>query len=148
MKRILFGLYATYGFIVVSGIPTLYNPKIYNTMQEKSLQYWWDFRPEYPLGFYILLVAIPLFLLICFAPQIMRILDVTDNAINRPIYLFACFFGIVLASLFNFRWDPIFLFWGFSYGGLLAVIDGLQVYALDFTFIERQEIPNEPRVLS
>lgn len=146
MKRVLFSLYAAVGFVVVSAIPTFYNPKIYDALEESDLPYWWNSRPDYALDYYILLLAVPLSLLIYFGPEIIRIVGISDNAITRPIYIFVCFFATVLASLLNFKVDPILPFWGLCYGGIFAVVDALDAYVIDFGFVEREAVPTQAKI--
>lgn len=146
MKRLFFSLYATGGFAILTAIPTFYNPKIYDALEKSELPYWWKCRPDYPWSWYVLLLSLPLFFLIYFAPKIIRSLGITDDAVSRPIYIFSCFFSIVLISLFNFKVDPILPFWGLCYGGIFAVIDALRVYAIEFGFVENQEIRFEAKI--
>lgn len=133
--RVLFSLYCAGGFLVLSWVYTYFGLIIY---QKFPMFYGIQSGriPPYPFGFYVFSLGVPIFTLLFWRVWIINFLGIKENSISKGFYVFFVFIVMSGLSLFNFGFNVYFIVEAIAYGVFFGLIDAIQVYKEDFSFLQ------------
>jgi len=144
--RITISAYAAVAFAAVSLVTDRFDRLIYSSTAREGLQFWRGSPPDYPLGQYAALIALPLAAVFFFVPVIIRRVGLPDKPFTRTVVGFAIFVAFVCVLLPNFGLHPGYILWGIAFATTLGFTEGLRAYNPDTDFVASPDVAKEAKV--
>lgn len=148
--RIIFSSYVAGGFAIIAFLTSYNNPRFLMKLGDEVFrQNISENVPPYSLGYYVLLFAVPIFVAVLWAPNILSLSGTRnqDSAFSRTVYLFLVFSLVALLCVFlNFGFELGFFGMSLLYGFVFGLIDCLSRSNIEFSFLERDDLPLEVKI--
>jgi hypothetical protein len=146
--RLLLSLYGTVGYLLASGFSALFDEKLYYLVRTETGKEPMLKLPEYPWGWKVFLLGVPIFLLVYLFPQIARRMmgKGTVSSLRYGLGLFISYFAVTAVSFINFALNAPLGFEFLGLGLILFAVEWLEGYEMDFSFVQNSEIADQARI--
>lgn len=154
-SQVLFSLYVAGGFCLISWQTTYYDSRAFQQLvgdrglPEAQLlwrQYLSPSIPPYPLGHYIQLLAVAVFVLTLLEPRVLRLLG-RDNTSARLAYLCLSFLLITLiCAAINFGLGSPYVWSALCCSVVFGLIGGIRRLRIDYSYLGRHDLPEDTKV--
>lgn len=145
--RLALALYGACGFLLSALSSTYYDPQIFD-LASKAGKYIGDVRPEYPWGYYVLWLTIPLFLAVYFGPHLAEKLlkKQIKDSLGLGLFVFMCYAVLCSMSLLNFGANRSLVIEFVGFGFIIASTEFLKGFQIDFSFASDSTISQQARI--
>lgn len=153
-SQLLFSLYVSGGFSLVSWLVTHFNLKAFEELSRSSngnatslySAYVGGNIPPFLLGHYIQIFTVAVFLLTLLEPYILRLLN-KDNSFARFLYIFSSYMLItIICSYVNFGITSGYLWLALCFAVVFGIIDAIRQLQINYSFLRQDDLSQETKV--
>jgi hypothetical protein len=141
--RVFFALYATIVFHNILFAKVHYCHRLLQALEKTGYIERITEGPLSFLGWGMFLFGIPIFVLIVFLPQVLRLTRIRDGALQRFLYVAIVFWIFSFLSWFATKVEVSYLAYFLTYGAVLGIIEGVWRVPIHPSWLDDTSLSNE-----